>query len=130
MKKVSRAIIVNNEGKILLGKRVAGTAAGLYALIGGKPDEDESAVDAVIREVKEEVGLDFEATPYLEKFDRSVGPDDPWMNYYFVGPAKGKLKLDPAEIESVIYVSRNELDKVNIAFDHKEILAEYFQSLQ
>ena len=37
----------------MLGKRGRGTAEGLYALIGGKPDQGESAEKAIVREVME-----------------------------------------------------------------------------
>ncbi len=130
MKKVSRAIITNNEGRVLLGKKAKGTAAGLYMLIGGKLDNNEMAIDAVIREVKEEIGLDFIPTPYLEKIDAISDPTNPWLSYYFVGAAKGQLKLNPDEVVDVIYISEDELDQINIAFDHKERLIEYFQSLR
>jgi ADP-ribose pyrophosphatase YjhB (NUDIX family) len=53
-----RAILVF-DGKVLLGKRGRGDGQGLYALLGGKPDEGETPEQAVVREVKEESGLDF-----------------------------------------------------------------------
>jgi len=128
MKKVTRAIIINEKGKVLLGKRARGIASGLYALIGGKPDEGEVVRDAVIREVKEEIGLDFEPTLYMERIDSSSDPNDPWLVYYFIGIANGTLELEPDEVESIIYISEDELDEIEIAFDHKERLVEYFQS--
>jgi ADP-ribose pyrophosphatase YjhB (NUDIX family) len=49
MKEVSRAIIMDEEGKVLLGKRGRGIGEGLYALIRGKPDQGESAEEAIVR---------------------------------------------------------------------------------
>jgi len=130
MKEVSRAIIIDDEGRVMLGKRARGTAAGLYGLIGGKPDQDESPQEAIIREVKEETGLDFEPFPYLEMLDSSSDPNEPWMVYYFVGTVSGELELEPNEVAAIVYLSENELGTVQIAFDHRERLIEYFQSLK
>lgn len=130
MKEVCRAIIIDKKGKILLGRRARGTAAGQYALIGGKPDSGESPRETVIREVKEELGVDFAPTLYLEKIDSSSDPADPWMVYYFVGSINKNPVLNPDEVEDVIFVSEEDLDGIEIAFDGKERLKEYFQSLK
>jgi 8-oxo-dGTP diphosphatase len=128
MKEVCRAIITNSQGNVLLGKRARGMAANLYALIGGKPDEGESIQDAVIREVKEETGLDFNPAPYLEEIDTKSVPGETWLVTYFVGDSKGELKLKADEVIDVIYVSEKDLEDIPIAFDHKDILKEYFNN--
>ncbi len=52
-------IIVNPEGEILLGKRKEGTfRQGLWCLPCGYIEYNETYVDAAIREVKEEAGID------------------------------------------------------------------------
>jgi ADP-ribose pyrophosphatase YjhB (NUDIX family) len=52
-------VVTNDEGEILLQKR---TDNGLWALPGGAMDIGESIADTVMREVKEETGLDVEPT--------------------------------------------------------------------
>jgi len=128
MKEVCRAIITNLEGRVLLGKRQRGMGVNLYALIGGKPDKSESIKDAVIREVKEETGLDFNPILFLEEFDSISVPGETWLVTYFTGTASGELKLKEDEVIDVVYVSEKELNNINIAFDHKEILENYFKS--
>ena len=129
MKSVTRAIILDQEGKVLLGKRAGKIATGQYALIGGKSDPEESPEYAIIRKVKEEIGLEFTPIPYLEKIDSHSDPKEPWMVYYFTESAKGELKLEPSEVEEVIFISEDDLDELDIAFDHREKLKEFFQSL-
>jgi len=129
MKEVCRAIITNVESKVLLGKRARGVGADLYALIGGKPDANESISDAVIREVKEEIGLDFNPTLYLEVLDSISVPGETWKVTYFTGVADGTLQLKDDEISEAIYVSEDELEGLSIAFDHRNILKNYFRNI-
>lgn len=128
MKEVCRAIITDSQGRVLLGKRQHGIGANLYALIGGKPNENESIKDAVIREVKEEIGLDFNPILFLEEFDSISVPGETWLVTYFTGTASGDVKLKEDEVVDIVYISENELDSIQIAFDHKEILDNYFKS--
>src|SRR3989441_6292432 len=57
------ALIVNNQGKILLAK--SHKWFNRYTLPGGHIEVGETMVDAVKREVKEEVGLDVEVVNML-----------------------------------------------------------------
>ena len=49
------AVVINNEGKILLHRR---SDNDLWALPGGAMEIGESISESVVREVKEETGLD------------------------------------------------------------------------
>ena len=53
------AIVPNDQGKLLL---VHKTDNDLWALPGGAMDVGESMADTVVREVKEETGIDVEVT--------------------------------------------------------------------
>lgn len=128
MKEVCRAIIINSDGKVLLGKRQHGLGVNLYALIGGKPEANESIEESVIREVKEEIGLDFNPSLYFEELDSVSVPGETWEVTYFTGTVSGDLKLKEDEVIDIIYISEDDLDNTPIAFDHKRILKDYFQS--
>lgn len=56
------AVVVDDAGRILLQRRVD---SGNWAMPGGAMEIDESLVDSVVREVKEETGLDVEVTGLL-----------------------------------------------------------------
>ena len=60
IQKVVVAGVVMKDGKVLVLQRHANedTRPNLWELPGGKREESESSVDALIREVKEESGLD------------------------------------------------------------------------
>src|SRR5438034_9510417 len=63
------ALIVNKEGRILLTK--SHKWFDKYTLPGGHIEVGETMKEAVIREVKEEVGLDVEVVEFLLMQERS-----------------------------------------------------------
>src|SRR5437016_12632978 len=89
------ALIVNKEGKILLTK--SHKWFDKYTLPGGHIEVGETMKDAVIREVKEEVGLDVEAAEML-LIQEAIFAGEFWekkhfMFFYFLcksGYAHGK----------------------------------------
>jgi 8-oxo-dGTP pyrophosphatase MutT (NUDIX family) len=128
MKHVSRAIIVNDQGKVLLGRRVRPLGAGQYALVGGKPKKGETAESAIVREVKEELGIDFYPTSCIENEDSVSDPLSPWSVTTFTGTYTGEFNVNSADISDVIWVSDSDLDTIDIAFDHRDRLRDYFRS--
>lgn len=77
---VGKALIVSADGKLLMGKRVAGIDFGKYEMPGGKIEVGELFTEGLKREIKEETGLKIKlklpATenistiqPYLIAFD-------------------------------------------------------------
>lgn len=57
--RVGTGIIVVKNGKVLVGKRKGAHAAGLVSFPGGHLDYNESWVECVLRELREECGKDF-----------------------------------------------------------------------
>lgn len=57
------ALIINEQGKILAVSRK--DKRDDWGLPGGKVEEDETIMDAVVREVKEETGLDVEPHQFI-----------------------------------------------------------------
>ncbi|CAM5522201.1 NUDIX hydrolase [Streptomyces abikoensis] len=53
------AVVTDDEGRILMQRRAD---SGLWALPGGGMEMGESLIGAVVREVREETGLDVEVT--------------------------------------------------------------------
>lgn len=101
------ALIVNNEGKILLAK--SHKWFDKYTLPGGHIEVGENIMDAVRREVKEEVGLDVEVVEMLLVQEAIFAPEFHKRKHFifidFYCKSKDQqVKLDQDEIQDYIWV--------------------------
>lgn len=122
------AIIVNNldnPAKVLLTQRNIPPFKGQWCYPGGHIDRYEDAVTAVIREVKEETGLDVEPH-YLAYFDEII-PDQKVHNVVlmFYGECSGKINIQEEEVADIRWFAFEEAREMDLAFTHNEVL-EYF----
>jgi mutator protein MutT len=77
------AVIVH-EGKILLEKRKNAPGKGKWSIPGGLVELGESTEQAVIREVKEEAGLDVEEPRLVDVVDDVSLDEKGAVKYHFV----------------------------------------------
>ena len=99
-----------------------------WALPGGFVDYGESLEQAVIREAKEETGLDLVD---LKQFHTYSDPDrDPrfhTIGTVFTARAKGTPKAGD-DAAALKIVKKAEILKLDFAFDHKKILEDYIKA--
>ncbi len=116
-------VIIELAGGIVLIKRKNPPPG--WALPGGFIEYNESAEDAALREVQEETGLVCEN---LEQFHVYSAPGrDPrhhTISIVFTAQATGSPRADSDAAE--IGVFGNENLPQPLAFDHKQILEDYF----
>ncbi len=116
------AVIVKG-GNILLLRRNHDPFLGYWVLPGGYVEEDETVEEALVREIKEETGLDVRIVKLVGVFS---GPDrDPrhTVSVAFLAiPKSGKLALNKEATEAK-WFPIHKLPE-NIGFDHKEIIKE------
>ncbi len=124
----TRALIFDNERRVLLARRAGGHGIGLWSLFGGKIDKGEAPAEAVAREVLEEAGLTFTPIPFIDVYDEPENEaDKPWHNWYFSGPVSGELKLDREAHTEWGYFAEEEIRGLEIAFGQAEVIICFFR---
>lgn len=124
--------IVTNKSKILLVKRSSQTheEPDKYALPGGYLDLNETAQQAVLRELKEETGYQGKVLTLFQVNDNPHRTNVKLQNVNFVFlvvPVEKQLYED-REIKSVHWLKLDALPSENqFAFDHFETIQLYLQ---
>ena len=126
--KTSTAIIPYPGNKILLIKRNTKPFKDYWALPGGRMDPGEKIEQTVVREVKEETGLDVAIVSVVGDYVEKGVKDDIEYEYYptcfIVKPVGGELRKQDSEIQEIKLFSINDLPKP-LAFVHEEMIKDY-----
>ena len=65
-KQIGVAVIWNQSGQILIDRRKAsGTMGGLWEFPGGKIEPDETVAECIVREIREELGIEIAVGEHL-----------------------------------------------------------------
>jgi ADP-ribose pyrophosphatase YjhB (NUDIX family) len=100
-----------------------------WALPGGFVDYDESLEAAAVREAKEETSLDVILEGQFHAYSRpGRDPRFHTVTIVFAGKGRGTLKGRDDAREAAVYTEQHLPE--SIAFDHREILADYFRYLK
>jgi len=112
------AIILKNK-KILLVKRsdYTKTFPKTWACPGGRGYEGETPEQTVVRELKEEVNIDFKPKRLFK-----VGKYEDRDLFRFLGEWSGKIKIQKEEITEYDWFSYEKATNLNLGFDYKEII--------
>ena len=113
--------IIPFEGKIVLIKRKNEPFKDRYALPGGIVEYGERVEEALVREVKEETGLDVEIYRIVGVYsDPNRDPRGHFVSICFVAiPRGGKLEASDDAKEVALF----DLDEIpELAFDHNRMI--------
>ena len=126
--KTATAIVTFPNGKILLIKRSTPPFVGYWALPGGRAEPAETVEQTVVREVKEETGLDVKIVrkvgDYHEKGVQAGLEYDYYPTCFLVKPVAGEVKRQEGEIEEIKLFSLSDVPEV-LAFEHAQIIKDY-----
>jgi 8-oxo-dGTP diphosphatase len=130
MPETTAAAILSRPGhpdQVLLTRRNVPPFKGQWCIPGGHIDRYEPARAAVLREAREETGLDFDAH-FLGFFDEII-PDYGIhaVVLAFYGEARGGPILQEAEVQEIRWFTLDEARTLPLAFDHKTILDAFAQ---
>jgi NADH pyrophosphatase NudC (nudix superfamily) len=113
------AVVIEQDGKILLGLRADEPAKGLWDILGGFIDAGETAEDAVHREMMEETGLQVEIMRYLGSFPDTYGPRRlPTLTFAFVAVPGGGTMQAASDVGELRWFAPDMLPEV-WAFPHQ-----------
>lgn len=122
MKKPSITVdgVIIKNGKILLIKRKNEPFKGKWALPGGFVEYGEKVEDAVLREIKEETGLNAKIKNLLGVYsDPNRDPRGHTISIVFILEGEGEAKASD-DASDVKFFDLNKLPP--LAFDHEKII--------
>ncbi|MCX8150790.1 MAG: NUDIX hydrolase [Candidatus Bathyarchaeota archaeon] len=128
--KTATAIIPYPRNKILLVKRATPPFVGFWALPGGRCEPEEKAEQTILREVKEETGLDVVIIKKLGEYHEKGAQDGFEYDYcpacFVVKKIGGEIKRQESEVSEIKIFSLNALPP--LAFEHLQMVKDYVAS--
>jgi ADP-ribose pyrophosphatase YjhB (NUDIX family) len=94
------ALLVDERGRLLLGRRANEPYQGRWDIPGGFLEEDEHPLDCLRRELREETGLDVESGDFFGVWMDRYGPgeDEPvTLNLYWTARVVGGGEPEAAD---------------------------------
>lgn len=109
--------IKNKEGKYLMQK-TSKQKGSVYATTGGHVTAGQTLIESMIRELKEEIGIDV-TEKELKYVDKYIKDNQVVFNIYFLEKEIDirKCKLQKEEVEALYWMSEEEIQEI---IDKKE----------
>ncbi|MDR0978518.1 MAG: NUDIX hydrolase [Lachnospiraceae bacterium] len=113
-------VIINNENKILLQKRskLKTHNPGVWGVCGGKVNFKETPEDAIIRETREEIGIDLNGKNLkllTQMADENVIGDKGFFTTFYINQNVDldKCVIQKEEVDEVKYFTIDEIEKID-----------------
>ncbi len=114
------------DGKVLLIKRNKEPFKEMWALPGGFV-EKETVWEAVRREMREEVNAEIEIEGVLGLYSDPNRDPRNVASLVFYGKFLTDPKPDEKEVLECRFFSKEEIERMELAADHKEVLKDFFE---
>ena len=127
---VGTGALILKVGKLLMVKRGAEPGFGRWSIPGGLIELGENVQDAMVREVKEEVGFSVEAVKLMDVFDSVTLDNNGRIQYHFVVVnflariVGGELKW-ASDILEAKWVPLDEVEKQNLTRSFREFFMKH-----
>ena len=111
--------VIIKDGKILLEKRKNDPGKGKWSIPGGLVELGESVEQTVIREVREETGLEVEEPEHIDVVDNVIRDENGEIKYHFViidyfVKLKGGTMKAMSDAEELRWVTFDEVEKYDL----------------
>lgn len=110
--------VINEKGEVLIEKRVnKGLTPGKLDLCSGHIDNDETQTQAMIRELKEELGIEIEESINVIKLEQNAVPlefrssnkkRNFFITFYCLKRNSSDIKMQKEEIEKIVWLPLEE----------------------
>ncbi|MDD2271175.1 MAG: NUDIX domain-containing protein [Desulfuromonadaceae bacterium] len=123
------AVIVDGDGRVLLTRRSIPPFLDLWVMPGGKIDLGEPILEALKREVHEEVGLEVEIEGLIDVFEHLTPGDDNChfvILYYRCRPLYCDVVHNENEVAEVAWVPCSKLPDYDLPAGARYILGKVF----
>jgi ADP-ribose pyrophosphatase YjhB (NUDIX family) len=128
--RTATAIIIRNKNEILIIKRTTPPFIGFWALPGGRVETNESVEQTIIREVKEETGLNVSIMRKVGEYHEQGVQMGQEYDYYpacfLVKNENGKITKQESEIAEIKFFKLTQIPKV-LAFEHAQMIKDYLE---
>src|SRR5437588_7956507 len=124
--KLVTVVVVQHEGRFLLGRRNIDPGKGLWSFVSGYVDRGEKVEEAAIREVKEETNLDVQLDNLLGIYSQNGNPHV--VIGYRASVANNdinKMAGQPDEVSELAFFTREEMPDLAFPMD-KQILHDWY----
>jgi len=124
--------LVFRDDRILLVRRANPPLQGEWSIPGGLVETGETTKEAIIREVREETGLEVEPVKLVEVFERILRDQDGSVEYHFVlvdyqcRVISGEAQA-ASDVGEVRWAKREELELLAVAKDTCDVIRRAFQ---
>ena len=131
--RTATAIVKFPKNQILLIKRHTVPFKSYWALPGGKVEANETVEQTVMREVKEETGLDIKLVQKIGEYHESGIQDGTEYDYhpacFLAEPTGGNFKQQEKEVEEIRLFDLTDIPE-KLAFEHSSMIKDYIHSLR
>jgi 8-oxo-dGTP diphosphatase len=113
---IGSAVLVEHEGKFLLGERNKESYRGYWVIPGGRVEFGETVEDAGKREIKEETGLDVEIIRFIGHKEIINAPENYHRIVFFhLARTENSGAIANDDISNVGFFTLNEIKEMKIA---------------
>jgi mutator protein MutT len=120
-KPTASAVILDEEGRVMLSKRALDPAAGKWDLPGGFIEEGEHPVECLHRELREEAGIGLSDVEFVGVFMDWYETDQRTVStlnlYWTARIAQGTPEPDD-DVEELRFFTPDEVKEEELAFTH------------
>lgn len=111
------------KGKFLVEKRpeTEEIDSGKVTIPGGHVENNESLEDALVRECKEEIGVEPVGYRKFYEGEYTTGNENMACYYYAITKWKGKIRA--MEVATLSWLRFSEADKLDVLIDREAIMA-------